>query len=291
MTILVTGATGKFGSIVVETLLARGLAGQLAVSVRNPAQAASYQARGVDVRQGDFDNPDYLGTAFAGVDRMLLISTTDDNETRIRQHKTAVRAAQQAGVGFIAYTSIANAGLNSLGLAEVHRTTEDAIRATRIPYAFLRNNWYLENEIGFVQAAMAGAPIVTSAGQGQVGWALRSDYAQAAAEVLAGSGHEHAIYELSGLLATYDDFAAALSKVLGSPVTVKHVDDAAYSESLVNAGLPAFLVPILVGYSHQIGEGALAVESSDFQKLLGRPATPLPEALRQLVGQVRSPAK
>ncbi len=291
MTILITGATGHFGSIVVENLLARGLAGQLAVSVRNPARAANYQARGVDVRQGDFDDPASLGKAFAGVDRLLLVSTTDDNETRIRQHKTAVRAAQKAGVGFIAYTSIANASRSSLGLAEVHRTTEDEIRATGIPYVFLRNNWYLENEIGFVQAAIAGAPIVTSAGQGQVGWALRADYAQAAAEVLAGSGHENAIYELSGLLATYDEFAAALSHVLGSPVAVKHVDDAAYGESLASAGLPAFLVPILVGYASQIREGALAVKSNDFQKLLGRPATPLPEALRQLVSQVRSPAK
>ena len=291
MTILVTGATGQFGSIVVESLLARGLAGQLAVSVRNPTRTANYQARGVDVRQGDFDDPAALGKAFSGVDRLLLVSTTDDNETRIRQHKTAVRAAQKAGVGFIAYTSIANASHNSLGLAEVHRATEDEIRATGIAYAFLRNNWYLENEIGFVQAAMAGAPIVTSAGQAKVGWALRSDYAQAAAAVLAGSGHENTIYELSGPLATYDGFAAALSHVLGNPVTVKHVDDAAYGESLASAGLPDFLVPILVGYAHQIHEGALAVESNDFQKLLGRPATPLPEALQQLVNQVRNPAK
>jgi NAD(P)H dehydrogenase (quinone) len=291
MTILVTGATGQFGRIVVETLQARGLAGQLAVSVRDPARASSCQAGGVDVRQGDFDDPSSLTRAFSGVDRILIISTDGDNETRIRQHKTAVRAAQEAGVRFIAYTSLSNAGHNPLGLGEVHRTTEEAIRATGIPYAFLRNNWYLENELGFVQAALAGAPIVTSAGKGRIGWALRADYAQAAAAVLAGSGHENSIYELSGPLATYDDFADALGKVLGHPVPVAHVDDAAYGESLTAAGLPSFLVPIFVEYATRIREGALAVESDDLQKLLGRPATPLRDALQILVAQLPSQPK
>jgi NAD(P)H dehydrogenase (quinone) len=295
MTILVTGATGQFGTTVVESLLARGLAGQLAVSVRDSGKASSFQARGVDVRQGDFDDPDSLKRAFAGVERLLLISTTDDNQTRIRQHTTAVRAAQEAGVGFIAYTSIANASRNPLSVAEVHKATEEAIRASGIPYAFLRNNWYLENELGFVQAAIAGAPIVTSAGQGKIGWALRADYAQAAASVLANSGGsggsrsdgrgENAIYELSGPPASYEEFAAALGQVLGKNVTVRHVDDAGYGESLASAGLPGFLVPIFVEYASKIRAGALAVESSDFEKLLGRPATPLTEALKQLVRQ------
>jgi len=175
MTLLVTGATGQFGSTVIDSLLKRGLAAQLAVSVRNPAKASSYKERGIDIRQGDFDDSASLTRAFSGVDRLLIISTDGDNETRIRQHKTAVHAAQAAGVRFIAYTSISNASNNPLSLAEVHRATEDAIRATRIPYAFLRNNWYLENELGFVQAALAGAPITTSAGKGRVGWALRAD--------------------------------------------------------------------------------------------------------------------
>ena len=291
MTILVTGATGKFGSIVVESLLKRGLAAQLAVSMRNPARAGSFQERGVDVRQGDFDDAPSLARAFLGVERLLIVSTDGDNATRIHQHTTAVQAAQEAGVGYIAYTSISNASHNPLGLAEVHRATEDAIRATGIPYAFLRNNWYLENELGFVQAAMAGAPIRVSTGKGNVGWALRADYAQAAAAVVAGSGHENAIYELSGPLATYEDIAAALGQVLARPVVVEHVDDETYGQSLSGAGLPDFLVPILVEYAAKIREGALAVESNDFQKLLGRPATPLREAFQQLIAQLRSQAK
>ncbi len=283
MTLLVTGATGHFGQTVVEALLARGLAGQLAVSVRNPDRASGFRARGVEVRQGNFDDPATLGPAFAGVHRLLLISTDGDNETRIRQHTAAVRAAHAAGVQFIAYTSIVNASHNSLSLAEVHRATEAAIRATGIPYAFLRNNWYLENELGFVQAAVAGAPLVTSAGQGKVGWALRADYAQAAAAVLAGPGHANTVYELAGPLATYEDLAAALSQVLGRRVTVEHVNDAKYGESLAGAGLPGFLVPVFVDFARQIGAGALAAGGPDLQKLLGRPATSLPEALPPLI--------
>jgi NAD(P)H dehydrogenase (quinone) len=292
MKYLVTGATGQFGSGVVDTLLKRGLAGQLAVSVRNPARASRYQAQGVDVRQGDFDDAASLSRAFAGVERLLLISTDGDNQSRIRQHTTAVQAAQKAGVGFIAYTSIANASHNPLGLAEVHRATEEAIRATGIPYAFLRNNWYLENELGYVQAALAGAPLITSAGKGKVGWALRADYAQAAAAVLADSSiDKNVIYELSGPLATYDDFALALGEVLGRPLAVKHVDDETYGESLAAVGLPDFLVSIFVGFASEIRAGALAVESSDFHKLLGRPVTPLREALQQLAAQLPSQAK
>ncbi len=287
MTMLVTGATGQLGGLVVADLIKRGLAGRLAVSVRQTERAAGLKAQGVDVRQGDFDDPASLARAFAGVERLLLVSTTDDNETRIRQHKTAVRAAQEAGVKFIVYTSVINADHNPLGLAEVHRTTEAAIRASGIAYAFLRNNWYLENEAGFVRAALAGAPIHTSAGQGKVGWALRSDYALAAAAVLATDGHENKIYELSGTLTTYDEFGAALGQVLGHPVTVEHVSDAAYGESLSGSGLPAFLIPMFVDMAAKIREGALAVEGNDFQKLIGRPATPLREALQQLVDQLQ----
>ncbi|ATA58834.1 NAD(P)-dependent oxidoreductase [Geobacillus stearothermophilus] len=249
MNILVTGATGKLGTKVVETLLKSVPAHQLAVSVRQPEKAEHLRARGVDVRHGDFDRPETLETAFQGIDRLLIISTDGDNETRIRQHTNAVNAAQRAQVGFIAYTSLANANESRLALAEVHRVTEEAIANTGIPYSFLRNNWYLENEIGTVQAVLAGAPWVTSAGTGKVGWALRQDYAEAAAAVLAGDGHENTIYELSGPLMTQEELAAALGAVLGKDVPVQQVDDAAYADIMKKAGLPDPLVSFLVDHS------------------------------------------
>lgn len=286
MKILVTGATGKLGTKVLETLLKTVPASQLAVSVRNPEKAEGLLTRGVEVRYGDFDHPDTLTSAFAGIDRLLIISTDGNNETRIRQHTNAIAAAEQAQVKFIAYTSLGNASENSLFLAQVHRTTEEAIVKTGIPYSFLRNNWYLENEILSIQGVLAGAPWVTSAGSGRVGWALQQDYAEAAAAVLTGSGHENTVYELSGKLMTQEEFAAALGVVLGKEVDVQKVDDATYADIMKVAGIPDFVITILVNIQKGIRDSALAIESNDFEKLLGRPATPISKALTQIVSGI-----
>lgn len=283
MKMLVTGATGKLGKKVVEHLLKTVPAGQLAVSVRNPEKAENLRALGVDVRQGDFDVPESLDSAFAGVDRMLLISADGDNETRIRQHTNAVEAAVRAKVGFMAYTSLANAQDSKLFLAPTHQETEKAIMKTGIPYSFLRNNWYLENETSSVQGVLAGAPWVTSAGSGKVGWASQQDYAEAAAAVLSGKGHENTVYELSGKPLTQEELASTVGKVLGREVPVQQVDDATYAEVMKNAGVPDFVIPMLVSIQQGIREGDLEIQSDDFEKVLGRPLTSLDDALRQLV--------
>ena len=287
MKLLITGATGKFGTKVMEILLKTVPANQLAVSVRNPEKAEVLRAQGVDVRQGDFDQPETLDAAFAGVDRLLLISADGDNETRIRQHANAVAAAERVGVSFIAYTSLANAQESKNLFAPTHQATEADIVKTGIPYSFLRNNWYLENEISGIQGVLAGAPWVTSAGAGKVGWALQQDYAEAAAAVLSGDGHENTIYELSGKVLTQEEIAAALGIVLGKEITVKQVDDATYADIMQAAGVPDFVIPILIEIQKSIRVGSLDVESNDFDKLLGRPATPINEALSQIVNELR----
>jgi NAD(P)H dehydrogenase (quinone) len=287
MKILVTGATGKLGTKVVEALLKKVPADQLAVSVRNPQKAEGLRSLGIEVRHGDFDQPETLEKAFAGIDRLLIISADGDNETRIRQHTHAVEAAAKAKVGFIAYTSVGNAQESTLFLAPVHSHTEKAILATGIPYSFLRNNWYLENELSSIQGVLAGAPWVTSAGDGRVGWAPREDYAEAAAAVLAGGGHENTIYELSGKPLTQGEFTAALGAVLGKEVPVQQVDDATYGEIMKGAGVPDFVIPMLVAIQADIRKGSLDGASSDFEKLLGRPATPVAEALPKLVAEAR----
>lgn len=287
MKLLVTGATGKLGTKIVDALLKTVPANQLAVSVRNPEKAEGIKTRGVEVRQGDFDRPETLDTAFKGIDRLLIISADGDNETRIRQHTNAVAAAERTGVKFIVYTSIANAQESKNMLAPTHKATEEAILKTGIPYSFLRNNWYLENESPSIQGVLAGAPWVTSAGTGKVGWALQQDYAEAAAAVLAGNGHENTIYELSGKLLTQEEFTSALGAVLGKEVPVQQVDDASYAEIMKGAGVPEFLIPFLVGIQKDIREGTLEIESSDFEKLLGRPATPLSKGLSQIVKSIQ----
>ena len=274
MKLLVTGTTGKLGKKVVDALLKTVPANQLAVSVRNPEKAEGLRARGVEVRQGDFDVPETLDSAFAGIDRLLIISADGDNETRIRQHANAVAAAERAGVKLIVYTSLANAQESTNLFAPTHKATEAAIKKTGIPYSFLRNNWYLENEISGIQGVLAGAPWVTSAGNGTVGWALQQDYAEAAAAVLSGNGHENTTYELSGKPLTQEELTTALGIALGKEVSVEQVDDATYAEIMKNAGVPEFIIPLLVDIQRSIREGSLDFESNDFEKLLGRPLTP-----------------
>lgn len=286
MKILVTGATGKLGSKVVESLLKSVPASNLVVSVRNPEKAEGLRNRGVEVRQGDFDRPETLDKAFRGIDRLLIISADGDNETRIEQHANAVQAAERAGVKFIAYTSLANATESKNLMAPPHVATETAIIKTGIPYSFLRNNWYLENEIGSIQGALAGAPWVTSAGEGKVGWALQQDYADAAATVLVGNGHENTVYELSGPLLTQEELASALGSVLGKDIPVQQVSDEQYAEIMRGLGLPDFVIPIVVGIQESIRNGSLEVNSNDFEKVLGRPITSINEALNQLVNRI-----
>ncbi|MEK3982709.1 SDR family oxidoreductase [Paenibacillus sp. FSL K6-3166] len=288
MKIAITGATGQFGSLVIESLLKTVPAGELVVSVRNPDKASDLKTRGVEVRHGDFDQPETLATAFAGVDRLLIVSADGDNETRIRQHKAAVDAAVKAGVGFIAYTSVGDAEKSELFLAEVHRVTEETIRATGIPFSFLRNNWYMENEVGSIQGAVAGAPWVTSAGSGKVGWAARGDYAEAAANVLTGEGHENTVYELSGKPLTQDELTKIIGDVIGKEIKVMQVDDEAYVKIMAEVGVPEAALPIVVAIQRGIREGWLDIVSDDLEKVLSRPVTPLADVIRDLVNSLQA---
>lgn len=283
MKILVTGATGKLGSKVVEELLKSVPASQLAVSVRYPEKAQHFRDQGIDVRRGDFGAPETLDAAFADIDRLLMISSSATGEQRVQQHINAVTAAKRAGVKLIAYTSIVNAEKSKNMLAPDHRATEKAIIKSGIAYVFLRNNWYLENELGTIQAVLAGAPWVTSAGSGKVGWALQQEYAAAAAAVLTGRGEQNTAYELSGKLLTQEELAAAVGRIIGRVVPVQQVDDAAYAENMKQAGLPDGMIPILVGIQEDIRKGTLEVASDDFESLLGHPLMPIDRALSWLI--------
>ncbi|SEU10934.1 SDR family oxidoreductase [Paenibacillus sp. NFR01] len=282
MKVLVTGATGQLGQRVVESLLKLLPAGQIAVSVRDPQKAAHLVALGVDVRQGDFNHPETLHEAFAGIDRLLMIST-NDLQNRIQQQKAAIQAAKEAGVKLIAYTSVVNATNSPLSLAVDHRATEAALLESGVPYSFLRNNWYLENELPSVHASLQGAPWITSAGKGKVGWATRQDYAEAAAKVLAGEGHDNTIYELSGKPLTQEEFVALVEEVSGKSIPVQQVDDETYGKVMTGAGIPEAMLPFLTGVQQGIRAGALDSESDDLAKLLERPLTPLKDALRELL--------
>ena len=283
MKILITGATGMLGTKVVQALLERVPTEQLAVSVRDPAKAERFKEQGIEIRQADYEDPASLEEAFTGIDRLLLISSQGDDETRIRQHSNVIYAAEQTGVGLLVYTSISKAETSSLPVAEVHRQTEAAIIKSGIPYTFLRNNWYVENEIPVIKNVLAGGPVLTTAESGRVGWVPRVDYAEAAAAVLASGKHINKTYELSGVPSSYADMARELTSILGRRVIVRNVDDKTYQEVLIANGTPDVMAEFSLDIQRAIRKGDLDVESEDLPRLMGRPAISLKQSLTEII--------
>jgi NAD(P)H dehydrogenase (quinone) len=277
MTIAVTGATGHLGRLVVEALISRGTApDEIVAAVRDTARAAGLTALGVRVRQADYDRPESLEPAFAGVDRLLLISGNEVGR-RVPQHTAVIRAAERAGVRFLAYTSILRADTSTVGLAPEHLATEQAVASSGIPYALLRNGWYAENYTGQLGTVLATGAFLGSAGDGRIAAATRADFAEAAAAVLL-SG-EPGVYELGGEAFTMTELAAEVARQTGVPVRYRNLPVAEYRAALVAAGLPEGYAGLLAETDVKIAEGELDTDSDDLPRLIGRPATPLADAV------------
>lgn len=288
MKILVTGATGKLGNLVIKELLKLVPANNISVSVRDIAKASELKNQGVDVRYGDFDKPETLKEAFKGIDRLLIISTDGDNETRIRQHKTALDEANRSGVKFIAYTSVAHADTSSLPLAIVHKETEKFIKELGIPYSILRNNWYLENEINSFKEALSTNTWTNSIGEGKVGWALRQDYARACAVILANDGHENTTYELTRKPISVDELVKVIEKLTSKNITINNTDDKTYASILATNGLPEPVVKFIVDLQNSIKNDSLNIESNDFENLLQSPLTTLEDSVKLIIDSIKN---
>lgn len=280
MTILVTGATGPLGRLTIDALISRGVpADQVAALVRDPAKADDLVARGVDVRVGSYDDPQTLDAAFADVDRVVFISGSEVGQ-RIVQHQNVVDAATRAGVGLVAYTSIVRADTSALGLAAEHQATEEMLAASGVPHVLLRNSWYLENYTAQIPTQLEHGAVLGSAGDGRLNAATRADFAEAAAVVVAEDGHEGQVYELGGDTAfSLADYAAELSAQSGRPVVYQDLPVEEFAAVLVGAGLPEGYALALATSDEAIRDGALLVETGDLSRLIGRPTTPLSDAI------------
>jgi NAD(P)H dehydrogenase (quinone) len=279
--IVVTGATGRLGRLVVEGLLERVPADRVAVAVRSSEKAADLAAKGVEVREADYDRPETLAPALAGADRVLLISGSEVGR-RLAQHKAVVDAAVEARVGLLVYTSVLHADTSTLGLAPEHRGTEDLIRASGLQFTLLRNGWYTENYTETARQAAEQGILIGSAGDGRVASATRADFAAATVEVLTGEGHEGKVYELSGDIAwSLSELAAAVSGITGRDVAYRDLTPEEHRRALVGAGLPDALGEMLVDIDRHIAEGALADTPGDLRRLVGRPTTPLADTLAE----------
>lgn len=283
MRIVITGASGHLGRRVIEELLERGVdASDLILVTRWPEALAEHAERGADVRHGDFTDPSSLPAAFAGGERMLLIST-DAIGARVQHQRDAIDAAVAAGIRFVAYTSVVNPepGTNPAVAVADHRATEDKLRESGLGWTFLRNSIYADLEAGNQAAAVATGQLVTNGGDGKVAYVARDDCAAAAAAVLATDGHAGKAYDITGPERLDADARAALFAELGGrPVEVVQVDDAGYAAGLAEAtGMPLPVAEVYATFGTATREGELDVLTDDFATLTGR----APRSLRDVL--------
>ena len=281
MTIALTGATGQLGRLAVDHLVARGVAPAEIVAVGRSAERLVGFADGVRTAVAPYEDPAALQEAFAGADAVVLISGSE-NGSRVPQHRNAIDAAVAAGVPLIVYTSAPHADDTVLGLAAEHRVTEEMLAAADLEAIVLRNNWYTENYLGALEQARATGTLLSSAGDGRVASASRTDYAEAIAVVLTSDGHAGATYELAGDTAwTFEELAQAIAEAIGSDVTYTPLDGDAHRAALLAAGLDEGTAAFVVGLDADIRAGALAdTGGGTLSRLIGRPTTPLVEGLR-----------
>ncbi|MER6522030.1 SDR family oxidoreductase [Streptomyces sp. NPDC001553] len=277
--IVVTGATGSLGRLVIEELLERVPAERVAVVARNKEKAADLAARGIDVRLADYDEPTSLAGAFGAGDRVLLISGSEVGR-RVPQHTAVIDAAKTAGVAQLAYTGVLGGPEADFDLAAEHKVTEQAILDSGLPYTFLRNGWYHENYTAQLPVVLEHGAVVGSAGEGRIASAARADYAAAAAVVLTGEGHLNAVYELSGDTAwSLAEYAAEVARQSGREVAYAEVPADTHLGILAGAGVPEGFAAILVDVDAAISRGRLAGTSGDLARLIGRPTTPVATAI------------
>lgn len=275
-TIAVTGATGQLGRHVITTLKARHPAAQIVALVRDPAKAADL---GVSTRAFDYNKPETLTAALKGIDRLLLISSNELGQ-RATQHAAVIAAAKEAGVGFVAYTSLLRADTSPLSLAPEHVATEQALKASGLSHTILRNGWYSENYLSGMAAALAHGALVGSAGDGRIAAAARADYAEAAAVVLTTQGHDGKTYELAGDgVFTLTDLAAELSRQSGKAIPYRNLPQTDYAKILEGAGLPPGFADVIAGWDVATSDGALFDDGHVLSKLIARPTTPIAQTV------------
>ncbi len=278
--IAITGASGQLGRLVIEDLLKTVKAEEIVAVVRNPAKVDDFANRGVQVRAADYGDISALAKAFSGVEKVLLISSSEVGQ-RAAQHSNIIAAAKQAGVKLIAYTSLLHADKSPLALAEEHIVTEQQLKASGVPFVLLRNGWYTENYLASVPPAIQHGVFIGSAGEGKIASATRADYAAAAAKVMTLDNQAGKVYELAGDHGwTLTELAAEVSQQSGKPVVYQNLNEADFKAALQGAGLPEGFAALLANSDAGAEKGGLFDDSHQLSKLIGRPTTSLRDSVK-----------
>jgi NAD(P)H dehydrogenase (quinone) len=272
MTIAITGATGALGRLVINQLKDKVPAADLVALVRSPAKASDL---GVSAREADYSKPEILDQALAGVNTLLLISSSEVGRRAV-QHHNVITAAKNQGVKRIVYTSLLHADTSALSLADEHRETEAELKASGLLFTILRNGWYTENYTASVPSAVSGGAFLGSAGDGRISSAARVDYAEAAVAVLTSEGHDGKTYELAGDNAyTLSDLAAEISRQTGRDIPYRNLRETEYAAALASFGLPETAARAYASFDAAAALGALFDDGRQLSQVIGRPTTPL----------------
>ncbi len=273
--IVITGATGQLGQLVIKALLKKVPASNIVAAVRNVEKAKDLAALGVQVRHADYSQPTSWDAALKGADKVLLISSSEIGQ-RAKQHKAVIDAAKRAGVKLLAYTSVLRADTSPLGLAAEHKETEAAIRASGVSFVLLRHGWYTENYTMGIPGALAHGAVYGCAGNGRISSATRADYAEADVAALTLDNQAGKVYELAGDTAyTLAELAAEISRQSGKDIGYVNLPEAEYKNVLVKVGLPEPVADLLSDSDTGVSKGGLFDDGHQLSKLIGRPTTPL----------------
>lgn len=284
MKYLLTGATGELGTYALHYLKEQVGATEIVALARTEEKAKKLREQGIEVRIADFGDYASLLRVFNGINRLLFVSSQPGAAvSRSEQHKNVVNAAKETGVSFIVYTSFPKGPESNSPLAQDHILTEKLISESHIPHTFLRNNWYIENEAATLNAAVSGHPFIYSAGEGKIGWALKREFAEAAINVLTGKVAAPEILELSGTPFTYAELAKELKTASGKEFEVVAMTDADCQAALISNGVPDAAVGFILMIQNDTRNGELDVISDGFEKALGKPLTPMVDALKEFL--------
>jgi NAD(P)H dehydrogenase (quinone) len=277
----ITGATGQLDVGSREFEKKCGCRKYVAL-VRTPEKASDL---GIETRAFDYEKPESLAEALHGIDHLLLISSNEIGKRR-QQHENVIKAAQQAGVKWIVYTSLLHADRSTLSLAGEHKATEDALKASGIAYTILRNGWYTENYTGSVPGAVKAGVLVGSAGEGKISSATREDFAEAAAVVVTSENQQGKVYELAGDdYFTLTELAAEISRQTGKEIPYKNLPESEYAEMLKSFGLPEGMAKAIASFDTGASKNDLFDDNKQLSRLIGRPTTPLVQSVKDILGQ------
>ncbi|MGM9905827.1 NAD(P)H-binding protein [Lactobacillus sp.] len=276
----ISAATGNFGQTAVKKLV-EAVGAENVVAIVRDEEKGKKLFPGVEIRQADYGDETAVEKALAGVDKFLFISSQPGGAvTRADQHKNVVEAAKKAGVGYVAYTSFPKASESDNWLAADHKLTEKLLKESGIKHSFLRDNWYLENDLSFLAPGPANRLYWAN---NFAGWALEREYAEAAVKVLT-SDDPKEVYEFAGPKRSYEDLAAALNAATGEDTAAKQVSQDEYVQVLEGVGLDHDTAAMYASFQQPIDDGSLTEESSDLEEVLGG-LTPLDQAIKELLAK------